>query len=112
MARAQAGPLRRYVRTARQTPTATKLLCAFQSVLAEGGADCSLSGLPCSVALPWVLPLAIYRARLDLELAQKLATQEASERGVSVGEVAPLLEAALVELQAREKDDGAKTQPA
>ena len=50
--------------------------------------------------------LSSCRARLDLELAEKLATEEASQRGMSVGEIAPLLEAALVELRAREKDSG------
>lgn len=56
--------------------------------------------------------LSLSRARLDLELAEQLATEEASQRGVSVGEVAPLLEAALVELRAREKDDADATQGA
>lgn len=50
--------------------------------------------------------IIVRRARLDLELAEQLATEEASQRGVSVGEVAPLLEAALVELRARENDEG------
>ena len=45
------------------------------------------------------------RARLDLELAEQVATEEASQRGVSVGEIAPLLEAALVDLRAREDDE-------
>ena len=52
------------------------------------------------------LHLSSCRARLDLELAEKLATEEASQRGMSVGEIAPLLEAALVEIRAREKDNG------